>query len=49
MGRDYGPMSLKDNIYYWQISLKNPESIIDEYYVFDKIIVNDEELIKKDP
>ena len=40
-------MGLKENTYYWKYSLKHPESISDKYYTFDKIIVNDKELIKK--
>jgi len=39
-------MALKSNIEYWIISLKNPEPIFDEYYIFDEIIVEDEDFIK---
>ena len=35
-------MDLKDNRYYWNISLKNPEPLADEYYVFDNIIITQE-------
>jgi len=40
-------MALKGNIKYWEISLKNPEPAVDEYYIFDEIIVEDKELIQK--
>jgi len=40
-------MTLKMNIEYWKISLQNPEPVIDDYYIFDEIIVEDENLIKK--
>lgn len=40
-------MALKDNLYYWQTSLDNLESVHDDYYVFDEIIVNDKNLISK--
>lgn len=39
-------MSLKNNKYYWEISLKNPEPIVDSYYTFDQIIVSDKTFIK---
>ena len=39
-------MALKSNIEYWIISLKNPEPIFDEYYIFDEIIVEDKDFIK---
>ena len=37
----------KDNLFYWEISLKNKEDIIDNYYFSDKVIIKDEEFIKK--
>ncbi|NPA61932.1 MAG: hypothetical protein GXN95_00055 [Methanococci archaeon] len=40
-------MALKDNLYYWNISLKHPEPVVDKYYILDKVIANDENLIKK--
>jgi len=40
-------MALKENKYYWRISLKKPEPVADKYYVFDKIIILDKKLIKK--
>jgi len=40
-------MALKRNIEYWQISLKNPEPVADEYYIFDEVIIEDKELIQK--
>jgi hypothetical protein len=40
-------MVLKPNLEYWKISLENPEPLIDDYYLFDKVIVEDQELIKK--
>jgi len=40
-------MALKDNMYYWEESLKHPEPIGDEYYIFEEIIVYNEDLIKK--
>ncbi|MFZ8802783.1 MAG: hypothetical protein ACO2PO_07320 [Candidatus Calescibacterium sp.] len=39
-------MGLKRNLEYWKISLKNPEPIVDEYYISDEIIVDDKKLIK---
>jgi hypothetical protein len=33
---------VKDNTYYWDVSLKTQEPIWDEYYFFDEIIVNAE-------
>jgi len=38
---------LKQNLDYWEISLKNPEPIIDEYYTFNKLIVQNQNLIQK--
>ncbi|MCC6063418.1 MAG: hypothetical protein LM570_02670 [Thermocrinis sp.] len=38
---------LKQNLNYWEISLKNPEPIIDEYYTFNKLIVQNQNLIQK--
>jgi len=38
---------LKRNLDYWEISLKNPEPIIDEYYTFNKLIVQNQNLIQK--
>jgi hypothetical protein len=38
---------LSQNLDYWEISLKNPEPIIDEYYTFDKLIVQNQNLIQK--
>jgi hypothetical protein len=38
---------LRRNLDYWEISLKNPEPIIDEYYTFDKLIVQNQDLIQK--
>lgn len=40
-------MDLKENTYYWKISLKYPEPVADDYYIFDKIIVSDMNLIQK--
>jgi hypothetical protein len=40
-------MVLRDNLYYWNESLKNPESVGDEHYAFDEIIVENEELTQK--
>jgi len=40
-------MTLKRNIEYWQISLKNPEPAADEYYIFDEVIIEDKELIQR--
>jgi phosphoribosyl-ATP pyrophosphohydrolase len=40
-------MELKGNLEYWKISLKNPEPIVDEYYISDEIIVDDKKLIKR--
>jgi hypothetical protein len=33
---------IKDNMYYWDVSLKTEEPIWDKYYFFDEIIVNPE-------
>ena len=38
---------LRQNLDYWEISLKNPEPIIDEYYTFNKLIVQNQNLIQK--
>jgi hypothetical protein len=40
-------MGLKGNLEYWKISLENPEPLIDDYYKFDNVIVEDKELIQK--
>lgn len=40
-------MALKENMYYWQYSLKHPEPVADTYYIFDEIIVEDDKFIKK--
>lgn len=40
-------MGLKSNIEYWKLSLENREPLLDEYYLFDDVIVNDENLISK--
>ncbi len=40
-------MALKENSSYWNLSLKNPEPTIDDYYVYDDVIINDKNLIKK--
>lgn len=40
-------MKLKDNIIYWNLSLKNLEPILDDYYIFDKLIVGDKVLIER--
>jgi len=40
-------MRLKRNTKYWQVSLTNPEPVVDEYYTFDKVIVEDKKLIQK--
>jgi len=40
-------MALKKNLEYWRISLKHPEPLIDEHYVFDRVIVEDEDLLRK--
>ncbi len=37
---------MKENIYYWTISLNNPERIIDDFYFFDEIIVDNGETIE---
>ena len=38
---------LRQNLDYWEISLKNPEPIVDEYYTFNKLIVQNQNLIQK--
>lgn len=40
-------MALRKNKTYWKLSLDNPESKRDEYYIFDEIIVKNKELIRK--
>jgi len=40
-------MGLRNNFDYWLESLKNPEPVFDDYYMFEEIIVSDAELIKK--
>ncbi len=40
-------MNLKTNLEYWHISLQNQEPVIDEYYINDEIIIEDEEFVKK--
>lgn len=40
-------MVLKKNLEYWQLSLQNPEPVVDDYYIFDEIIVEDEKFIRK--
>jgi hypothetical protein len=40
-------MALKENKYYWEISLRNPEPAVDDFYIFDEVIVSDKDLIKK--
>ncbi len=39
-------MALKRNLEYWEISLKNPEPVVDKYYISDEIILDDEKLIQ---
>ena len=39
-------MGLRNNFYYWEVSLQNPEPLIDDYYTHDQIIVEDENLIE---
>jgi len=40
-------MGLRKNIEYWNESLTHPEQFLDDYYIFDDIIVNDQNLIEK--
>jgi len=40
-------MGLRRNIEYWNESLTHPEQLLDDYYIFDDIIVNDQNLIEK--
>jgi len=40
-------MGLRKNIEYWNESLTHPEKFLDDYYIFDDIIVNDQNLIEK--
>lgn len=40
-------MVLKENKHYWRESLKCPEPVADDYYIFDKIIVSDKNLLQK--
>lgn len=37
---------LKDNLHYWNVSLNNPEPLLDEYYFHDEIIINDATLLE---
>ena len=41
-----GVKDIRDNLYYWNESLKNPEPIFDDYYIFDKVIICNQSLIK---
>ncbi len=43
----FGIVKLKENIYYWKISLKHPEPVVDDYYIFDQVIISDEDFIRK--
>lgn len=36
-----------DNLKYWEISLKNKEKLLDEYYIIDKIIIFEKEVVEK--
>lgn len=38
-------MALKVNFHYWGESLKHPEPIFDDYYIFDDIVVDDKRLL----
>ncbi|GIW23731.1 MAG: hypothetical protein KatS3mg068_2738 [Candidatus Sericytochromatia bacterium] len=40
-------MVLKENKYYWTVSLNHPEPAADDYYIFDQVIVSDKNLIQK--
>ncbi|MFA5381727.1 MAG: hypothetical protein WC356_01060 [Candidatus Micrarchaeia archaeon] len=40
-------MVLKNNLFYWNLSLKNTEPVIDEFYCQDKLIVEDREFLIK--
>lgn len=40
-------MVLRGNTFYWIISLRNPEPVQDDYYIFDEIIISDRNLIIK--
>ncbi|WP_025209387.1 hypothetical protein [Hippea sp. KM1] len=40
-------MALKENVYYWKESLKHPEPVFDNYYVFDQVVVFEKDLIQK--
>lgn len=40
-------MSLKENISYWEFSLKTEEPVEDEHYIFDEIIINQPFFIKQ--
>lgn len=42
-------MSLKENRYYWKISLNNREPLVDKYYIyiFDEVIICNKNLLKK--
>ncbi len=41
-------MVIKDNLFYWRFSLSNPEKIDDNFYIFDKIILDKELSIVSD-
>lgn len=40
-------MPLKDNMHYWEVSLKHPEPLIDDFYGFDEVIISDIDFIKE--
>jgi len=44
---EFRAMKLKENIYYWKISLKHPEPVADDYYIFDQIIIADKDFTYK--
>jgi hypothetical protein len=40
-------MTLQENVYYWELSLNNPEPLLDDYYIFDYLIIKEEDLLEK--
>jgi hypothetical protein len=39
-------MALRENVYYWNLSLKNPEPFFDEAYMREEVIIEDTEYLK---
>lgn len=40
-------LKLEENLFYWKTSLENLEPIIDDFYIFDELIIKDQNLLQK--